>query len=119
MEPIGESLADKILRDMLVPKNQTQDVNINYSGSPPPPPSPPWHAYVGAAGAIVCVLLTGFALIQASDAKAEVRALRIEYSQRLDAAKIAHEADVRELRQKDGALQAYINAGKVPAQPRK
>lgn len=67
------------------------------------------------AGMVGLGLLAAAALYAASDARAEVRALRTEYSARIDAMRSDHEADAREFRQRDNALQAYINAGMAKA----
>lgn len=74
------------------------------------------------AGMISLALLAAASIYAASDARAEVRtmrtenaALRAEFSGKIDAMRSDHEADAREFRQRDNALQAYINAGMAKA----
>lgn len=72
MEPSGDA-ASHILRDLLVPKHQDQNVTIHYDGAPPQP----WHVCVCVASAIISVMMAAFSFVQANDAKADIRAERL------------------------------------------
>lgn len=115
-EAIGSVLEEVRKVPPVQTQNPTQHVVLHQAEAPRPPP---WHVWLCATGAIVAVIVAAGAVYVASQSGREVQSLRAEMATRLEAAQTRHEADVRELRQKDGALQAYINAGKVPAQPRK
>lgn len=94
-----------------VPQSNHQTLTIHRADPPEPEPKMAWLA---ATAAVIGVLVGIFAGFVAFDAKSEVRALRLEVATRMEVAQNRHENDVRELRQKDNAFQAYINAGKVP-----
>lgn len=118
MEAFAEALATE-LRGVLeqareapkMPQSNHQTITVHRGDAPPAEPKMAWLA---ATAAVVGVLVGIGGAFVAFDAKSDVRALRLEVATRMEAAQNRHENDVRELRQKDSAFQAYINAGKVP-----
>lgn len=94
-----------------VPQSNHQTITVHHADPPKPEPKMAWLAATAAVVGVLAGIVAGFV---AFDAKSEVRALRLEVAIRMEAAQNRHENDVRELRQKDNAFQAYINAGKVP-----
>jgi hypothetical protein len=118
MEALAGALATE-LRGILeqareapkVPPSNHQTLTVHHADPPRPEPKMAWLAATAAVVGVLVGIVAGFV---AFDAKSEVRALRLEVATRMEAAQNRHENDVRELRQKDAAFQAYIITGKVP-----
>lgn len=94
-----------------MPNTNTQHIVVHQAEPAKPEPRMAWVAATAAVVGVLAGIVSGFV---AFDAKSEVRALRLEVATRMEAAQNRHENDVRELRQKDAAFQAYIITGKVP-----
>ena len=99
MEPAGDDkLQERIMRAVLGDHSGNKSSNINIVGADR------WQ--LGA-----CLLLTAVAALSAAgavlfamDARSEMRSNNTN-----------READIRELRQSDNAIRAYINTGRMPA----
>lgn len=105
-------LAQRLLEDVIMGSRapHTQVVKVSHE-APPPAPTPPWHIWLCAGllmlSAVISVAtyahvnrVAAAADAAINDAKAEGRANNAN-----------RENDIRELRQADKSLQAYINAG--------
>lgn len=71
------------------------------------------------AGMVALAIIAGVSMYLAADARAEVRALRIENSQRIDTERVSREIFANWTAQEIAAVRSYITTGKLaPMTPR-
>jgi hypothetical protein len=102
MEEPAEIMTDRLLRDLLMAgRNNNSTSTVVFQGGG-------WS--VGLL--ILAALITAGALYVADDAKDEVKAVRLE--QQVMRNEVM--AEIRDLRNTDNAIRAYINTGRMPTQ---
>jgi hypothetical protein len=99
MEP-RETTGERLLAELLGARNSNQStVTINAGGL---------GVWISGACCLAAALCSVFALYQASETKADLRATEIVL-----------QAKIQQLENTDNAIRAYINTGKMPPAPEK
>ena len=108
-EAIGSVLEEARKAPPVQTQNHTQHVVLHQTEAPKPAP---WHAWVCATAAIICLLVAAFAVYVAADAKADMRSERV-----------SREIMSKWTAQEVTAIRSYITTGKLapmsppPAKP--
>lgn len=109
-EAIGSVLEEARKVPPVQTQNPTQHVVLHQAEAPKPAP---WHAWACVTATIISLMVTAFAMREASEAKDEARALRAELSQRVDSERMSREIMNKWTAQEVTAIRSYITTGKL------